>query len=284
MTGEPPLNAMKRVDLHLHTRASDGTVSPADLVRAAVKGGLDVIAVTDHDTVAGIDEAIREAAVHSLDVVPGIEISARFQDQEVHVLGYFVDPAAPSLVAHQTSAGVRREDRMRGMVERLNGLGVGVAYEDVRRAAGGDVSSIGRPHLARALLEAGHTRTFAEAFDRYIGDRGPAHVPSEFPGVRDAIDAIRAAGGLAVWAHPALDMFDGAIRTFAAWGLSGIECYRPNTPPVESHLYETAAISLGLFRTGGSDWHGPHRGRLGEFAVAYHDVREILDAHLPRVT
>jgi 3',5'-nucleoside bisphosphate phosphatase len=272
---------MQRVDLHIHSHASDGHYSPGEVVQMAASAKLDVIAITDHDTVAGVQEAIRTADGLAVRVVPGIEISTREGDDEFHILGYFIDPAAPSMQAHQQGAGVRRVERMQGMVRRLQELGVGVEYEDVTRAAGPEASSIGRPHLARALLERGSTRSFAEAFDRYIGDRGPAFVRSDFPGVREAIDSIRAAGGVPVWAHPDVASFDAYVRTFAGWGLSGVECYRPNTPPAESHLFETAAISLGLFRTGGSDWHGSHRGPLGDFAVSYRDVRELLDAYLP---
>jgi 3',5'-nucleoside bisphosphate phosphatase len=271
---------MQRVDLHIHSHASDGHYSPTEVVQMAASGRLDVIAVTDHDTVAGVREAQRAAAGLPLQVVTGIEISTREADHEFHILGYFVDPDSSSMRAHELEARQRRVERMQGMVDRLQELGVGVEYADVARAAGPEVSSIGRPHLARALLERGTTRSFAEAFDRYIGDRGPAFVRSDFPGVRHAIDAIRAAGGVAVWAHPDVAAFDAYIRTFASWGLSGVECYRPNTPPAESHLFETAAITLGLFRTGGSDWHGSHRGPLGDFAVAYGDVRELLDARL----
>jgi 3',5'-nucleoside bisphosphate phosphatase len=272
---------MHRIDLHIHSHASDGHCSPAEVVRMAVSGRLDVIAITDHDTAAGVAPALAAAAGLPLRVVPGIEISTREGDREYHILGYFIDPASPAMLQHQLEAGVRRIERMRQMVANLQAAGVAVEYADVERAAGPEAASIGRPHLARAMLERGSTRSFAEAFDRYIGDRGPCFVRSDFPGVREAIDAIRSAGGVAVWAHPDVASFDAHIRTFAGWGLSGVECYRPNTPPAESHLFESAAISLGLLRTGGSDWHGSHRGPLGDFAVAYRDVRELLDAFMP---
>jgi 3',5'-nucleoside bisphosphate phosphatase len=271
---------MQRIDLHIHSHASDGHYSPTEVVQMAASGRLDIIAVTDHDTISGVGEAIRASADVPVHVIPGIEISTRQDDHEFHILGYFVDPAAPSMQKHEVESRQRRIERMQGMVDRLQEMGVGVEYADVARAAGPEAASIGRPHLARALMERGSTRSFAEAFDRYIGDRGPAFVRSDFPSVRQAIDAIRAAGGVPVWAHPDVASFDAYVRTFAGWGLNGVECYRPNNPPAECHLFETAALSLGLFRTGGSDWHGSHRGPLGEFAVAYRDVRELLDAHL----
>lgn len=269
---------MKRIDLHIHTHASDGHLSPAAVVRAAVSGKLDVIAVTDHDTVAGVAEALQAARGQPVTVVPGVELSTRHGDHEIHILGYFVDPAADSLRRHQEGAGERRAGRMREMVAKLQGLGVGVEFDDVVRTAGPEAASLGRPHLARTLHSRGFTRSVGEAFELYLRDGGTAFVRSEFPVVREAIETIRDAGGVAVWAHPELELFDREIRTFAGWGLNGIECYRPSTPPVEAQLFETAARQLGLFRTGGSDWHGPHRGRLGDFAVRFDEVRELLES------
>ncbi|HEV2736662.1 MAG TPA: PHP domain-containing protein [Longimicrobiaceae bacterium] len=269
---------MKRIDLHIHSRASDGHLAPTAVVDAAVAGRLDVIALTDHDTVAGVREACEAARERPIRVIPGIEVSTRHADAEIHVLGYFVDPGSPALVRHGEAARDRRIDRARRMVGRLQELGVRLDFVDVLREAGPDTASIGRPHIARALLAGGHTRFYGEAFDRYLADGGSAFVVTEFPSVREAIDMIHGGGGLAVWAHPPLDLFDTEVRTFADWGLDGVECFRPNTPPAESLLFETAARSLGLLRSGGSDWHGPHRSQLGQFAVREDDVRDLLDA------
>lgn len=269
---------MKRIDLHIHTRASDGHLSPTAVVDAAVAGRLDVIAVADHDTVAGVREACEAARERPIRVVPAIEVSTRHADAEIHVLGYFVDPGAPAMVRHSEGARERRADRARRMVGRLQEQGVPLEYEDVLREAGPEAASIGRPHIARALLAGGHTRYYAEAFDRYLADGRSAFVLTEFPSVREAIDMIHASGGLAVWAHPPLELFDAEVRAFAGWGLDGVECFRPGSPPAESLLLETAARSLGLLRSGGSDWHGPHRSRLGQFAVREDDVRDLLEA------
>lgn len=267
-----------RIDLHIHTHASDGHCSPTAVVDAAVAGGLDVIAITDHDTVAGVREAQAAAAERTLRVIPGIEVSTRHGDAEIHVLGYFVDPDAAAMLGHEAAASHRRVDRMRRMIAKLNEQGVPVTFEEVVAAAGPEAASLGRPHLARALLAAGQIRFFGEAFDRYLRDGGSAFVDTEFPTVDAAIEMIHAAGGLAVWAHPPIDLFDREIRGFADAGLNGVECFRPNTSPSESLLLEAAARSLGLFPTGGSDWHGPHRARLGDFHVKPHEVRELLEA------
>lgn len=265
-----------RIDLHIHSRASDGHFTPTAVVDTAAAAGLDVIALTDHDTASGVREAVEAAQGRPLRVISGIEVSTRHGDAELHILGYFVDPGAPSIVAHQEASVRRREGRMHAMIERLRAQGLRIGFEDVLREAGPDVASLGRPHLARALLSRGQTRTYGEAFERYLHDGGSAFVPTEFPGVDEAIRTIREAGGLAVWAHPPIDVFDREIRTFASWGLNGVECFRPNTPPAESSLLETAARSLGLLRTGGSDWHGPHRMQLGSFWVGPGEVRELL--------
>jgi 3',5'-nucleoside bisphosphate phosphatase len=272
---------MKRVDLHVHTRASDGELSPAEMVHAAAAGGLDVVAVTDHDTLGGVREALEAARALPLHVVTGIELSSRYGDDEIHVLGYFVDPAAPALVAHQESAVGRRMERMRQMVRRLQDLGLHVEYEDVLEAAGPEARVIGRPHVARALVARGQVRSMGEAFDRYLGDAGVAFVRTDLPPVRTAIDMILEAGGIAVWAHPDARQYDEALPVFAGWGLGGVECYRPHTPPDLGRRYRRAAEALGLHPTGGSDWHGPHRSRLGDYFVPGSDVAPFLDAGFP---
>lgn len=273
---------MKRIDLHIHSRASDGHLTPTAVVDAAVAGKLDVIALTDHDTVAGVREAVEAARERPIRVVPGIEVSTRHADAEIHVLGYFVDPDSDALRVHGEGARTRRMDRAERMVRKLQEQGIPLEYEEVLREAGPDAASIGRPHIARALLAGGHTRYYGQAFDLYLADGKSAFVLTEFPTVREAIDMIHAAGGLAVWAHPPVEIFDREIRLFAGWGLDGVECYRPGTPPAESLLFEAAARSLDLLRSGGSDWHGPHRSRLGDYALREEDVRELLEAGAQR--
>jgi 3',5'-nucleoside bisphosphate phosphatase len=266
-----------RVDLHLHSHVSDGHFSPAELVRAAIAGRLDLIALTDHDTAAGVAAAMREAEGTPLQVVPGIEVSTRWQGGEPHVLGYWIDPASPPILEHQAASVRRRVERMRRMVEKLRELGIPITYEEVTRAAG-PARSIGRPHLARALVAAGHIRTFGEAFERYISDAGPAFVSQDFPSPEAAIAMIHAAGGVAVWAHPPLDAFAEQVHHFKAWGIDGIECFRPHLDPAAVATLEATARDLGLFPTGGSDWHGAHRSALGDFAVAGSQVPELLAA------
>ena len=265
-----------RIDLHLHSHVSDGQLSPTAVVQAAVAGGLDVIALTDHDTSAGVAEATLAAQGLPLRVIPGIEVSTRSGEHEFHVLGYWIDPAAPPIVGYQERAVGRRVRRMEGMVAKLQEMGIPVRYEEVAEAAGPAAKSIGRPHLARALLAGGHTRYYGEAFERYIADGGPAFVAEPFPTPAEAIEMIHASGGVAVWAHPPLDLFARELPRFLEWGLDGVECFRPSLTGSDAQMLEHTARSHGLFPTGGSDWHGPHRAALGEFSIRPTDVKELL--------
>lgn len=266
----------ERVDLHLHSHVSDGHLSPSQLVRTAAAAGLGAIALTDHDTAAGVEEAVEAARGTAVRVIPGIEISTRWQEHEFHILGYWIDPRAPSILHHQEHALRRRALRMEKMVQRLNEMGVPVTFEQVVAAAGPEAHALGRPHLARALLDGGHTRFHGEAFSRYIGDGGPAFIAENFPLPREAIDAIHAAGGLAVWAHPPLDLFTSVLPHFVGWGIDGVECFRPNLTGADMQLLEHTARAHGLLVTGGSDWHGPHRSALGDFALRAEEVAPLL--------
>jgi 3',5'-nucleoside bisphosphate phosphatase len=265
-----------RADLHTHTWVSDGDVAPAELVRLAEAARLDIIALTDHDTAAGVPEAVAAAEGRPIRVIPGIEISTRWSDHEIHVLGYWIDPSSASILAHQVSATERRFRRMEAMLDRLQGMGVSLSMDEVQAAAGTGVRTLGRPHLARALHTAGYTRFYSEAFGRFIGDGGPAFVAEGFPEPAAGIDVIHQAGGVAVWAHPAPARFDEFLPLMKTWGIDGVECYRPGMDPKDVASFEAGARRSGLFLTGGSDWHGPQRFTLGEFAVAADRIAEVL--------
>lgn len=277
---QPPMPARTvatgmKIDLHMHSNVSDGRLAPDELVIAAAGAKLDAIALTDHDTAAGVPRALEAADAAGIALIAGIEISTRFEDRELHILGYGIDPLAPPILAHQEASRLRRDTRMRRMVERLQEMGIPITFDDVVRAAGPTVRSIGRPHLARALFDGGHTRYYGEAFARFISDSGPAFVAQDFPSVGDAIDLIHAAGGFAVWAHPPMDAFELYLHSFAQRGIDGIECIRPNSLPMDVALLTQATRSEGLLVTGGSDWHGPYSGTLGEFFVRPHEIDAV---------
>jgi hypothetical protein len=241
-----------RAELHAHTTASDGQHTPAELVTMARALGLDVLAITDHDTTDGIAPA--HLAAHGSPVIlSGIELSAE-DDGDVHVLGYGLNPNDPALQAALAGFRTDRESRARRMVEKLAALGVSVDWERVRVLAGG---SIGRPHIARAMVEAGEVESVREAFDRYLGNGGPAYVARQRLTPEAAIQLIHAAGGAAVLAHPGMLANPRAmvVRLVAA-GLDGVEVAHPkNSEAVRLDLRGLAA-RYHLIMTGGSDFHG----------------------------
>ena len=264
-----------KIDLHIHSTASDGGVRPAEVVEHAIRGGLDLIAVADHDTTAGLPEA-REAAAGRIGMVPAVELSARHRERDLHILGYFIDPTEPRLVEYGKRARTARAERIREMIERLTALDVNVAFEAVLEEAGPHAHALARPHLARAMLTAGHVASIPEAFDRFIGDEGPAYVATRLVDVAGAIDLIHGAGGVAVWAHPPLPVL-GALEGFVAAGLDGIECYRPRVNETDLGRLLNKARDHGLLATGGSDWHGDWHGALGTFHVGRDEVGAFLD-------
>jgi hypothetical protein len=247
-----------RVDLHMHTTASDGLLSPAALVQAVREAGLQVFSVTDHDTVDALAEAETHARPLTLRLVPGIELSAVWQRAELHLLGYFVDPEHAALLAFLRGRREARRARLQVMLARLRGLGMPVDGEEVlARARDGNV---GRPHLARVLVQHGFVASTDEAFDRYLGEGKPAYVPRPDVAVPEAIRVIHEAGGLASLAHPGLYSRDGAIPDLVAAGLDAIEVYHVNHTPALTAHYRRLAERRGLLVTGGSDFHGAAGG------------------------
>lgn len=274
-----------RLDLHVHTTASDGALSPGAVVDQAIAGGLHVLAIADHDTTAGSRAARAAVGGHGrasrgrpLHVVPAIELSTTRAGDELHVLGYFLDLDAPALRAHEERSSRRRRERLREIVDRLAARGVEVAFEEVLRVAGSEVDSLGRPHLARALVRAGHVDTVSEAFDRFIGDHAPAFVPTDLLDPVEGVEVILESGGIPVWAHPPGDTVEGLLPELVAGGLRGLEVYRPYNTPDQVRRLKSLARRHGLLVSGGSDFHDPDRGgALGGFFVTDREVAELLE-------
>jgi len=245
-----------RADLHTHSTASDGTLAPADLVLQASRRGLSIIALTDHDTTAGLDEAMTAGAQLGVRVIPGIELSTNVRAGEVHMLGYGIDPA--NEVLQGALAGYRRErvDRARRIIDRLRDMGVDLSVDAV--ISTGSDAAVGRPHIARAMIEAGYVQSVSEAFDRYIGNGKPAYIESERkPTPVEAITLIRAAGGLPVHAHPfSSEEFPATLPSLVAAGLAGIEVYYAEYSLEQRQLLAEIASEHGILATGGSDYHG----------------------------
>lgn len=247
-----------RIDLHLHTTASDGLLAPSALIQAARTANVEVLSVTDHDTVDGLEEARGAADAAGLVFVSGIELSAYWRSVEFHILGYFIDPANPGLRAFLDVTREARRTRLQAMLTRLHAMGMRVPADDVlARAPNGNV---GRPHLARAMVERGFVGSADEAFDRYLGTNRPAYVPRPDVSVAEAIGVIRKAGGIASLAHPGLHNRDEAISDLMAAGLTAIEVYHPKHAFGRARRYRGVAKQHGLLISGGSDFHGIDEG------------------------
>ncbi|MFD9358497.1 PHP domain-containing protein [Streptomyces sp. NPDC060031] len=260
-----------RIDLHAHSTASDGTDSPAELVRHAAAAGLDVVALTDHDTVRGYAEAIA-AVPAGLTLVTGAELSCRLDGVGLHMLAYLFDPDEPELARERELVRDDRTPRAQAMVGKLRALGVDVTWEQVARIAGD--GSVGRPHIATALVELGVVPTVSDAFTPdWLADGGRAHAQKHELDPFDAIRLVKAAGGVTVFAHPAAVkrgrcVPEAAIAALAAAGLDGIEVdHMDHDAPTRARLRGLAG-ELGLLTTGSSDYHGSRKTcRLGEYTT-----------------
>jgi predicted metal-dependent phosphoesterase TrpH len=262
---------MIKADLHLHTTASDGRLSPEQLVALAVERGLNIMAVTDHDTVEGIEPALTAAAsFNSIKVIPGVEISTDVPGLEVHMLGYFINFKSEKLI---TSLGELRDSRIiraRGMLEKLDKLGMHIEWGRLKEIAGDSV--VGRPHVARAMVDAGYVASSIEAFDNYIGRNGPAYIEHKKMTPLDVVKLITEVSGIPVLAHPDnITNLDDMLGKLKEAGLMGLEIYygRYTTATIKRLL--NLAKKYDLLPTGGSDYH------------AFHDERETLigDISLP---
>ncbi len=245
-----------RVDLHLHTTASDGKYSPAEVVRRAAGLGLSVIAIADHDSVDGIAPALAAAkSFPGLTVIPCVEVSTDVPRGEVHVLGYFIDYTSAELKAALAHFRDSREGRAKGMIDKLSGMGINIEWRRVKEIAG--EGSVGRPHIAQAMLEKGYITSFKEAFDKYIAREGPAYVEREKMMPADAVELIVRHNGLAVMAHPfTVADVEAMIIELKPAGLAGIEVYYKDYAGEESRRLLDLAKKYDLIITGGTDYHG----------------------------
>jgi predicted metal-dependent phosphoesterase TrpH len=254
------------IDLHTHSTCSDGTLSPAQLVRAAREAGITHLALTDHDTVAGLAEAREEAGRQGVVFIGGLEISAEYQPGTMHILGYGFDESSPSLLEKLAFVQQARRDRNPKIVSILNRLGLSVTMEQVADEAGGEV--VGRPHFAAVLLRKGHVQSTQEAFDRFLAKGQPAYMDKVRLSPEDSIAAIRAAGGVAVLAHPLQlkapndEALEAVVSGLAKLGLQGMECHYRNHTETDTAKFLGLARKYKLIPTGGSDFHGSNRPRI----------------------
>lgn len=254
---------MAYIDLHTHSTASDGTFPPREVLRLAKERRLKALALTDHDTIAGLPEAVAAGQEFGIEVIPGVEISAKHPQGSMHILGYFLDYENDRLAQRLAVLQQARKDRNPRIIAKLNQLGIPLTMEQVERISGG--GQVGRPHIARALYQGGFVRSLQEAFDIYLGNNGRAYVSKFRFSPDEAIAMIRDARGIPVLAHPftlgleTSETLRPLLKELMALGLAGIECYYPEHSSGQEGLYLFLARELGLLITGGSDFHGDNK-------------------------
>ena len=266
-----------RIDLHSHSRASDGQYAAAEVAARAAQAGVAVWALSDHDTVAGLAPAAEAAARAGVRFVPGIELSAFLDRREIHLLGHFVDPEHARLKQFEDELALHRRQRMEKIVERLGALGIRIRAADIEKF--GDGKTIGRPHVARAILETGVVATVKEAFDRFLGEGQPAYVQRFRLELADAVALVRGAGGTVTVAHPGVSRLErGDLQRLAAAGVAGVETHHPDHNPSVREKYLRLADELGMVPTAGSDFHGeaisPDR-HLGQVTMQPEDLARL---------
>jgi predicted metal-dependent phosphoesterase TrpH len=256
----------KFIDMHVHTSASDGELSPEEVVKTASELGLAAIAIADHDTVDGIEEALEAGKKYCVEVIPGVELSSEFGPAEVHILGYFIDWRDKKFRSELHKFQEVRKVRAKKMIEKLRGLGVAIPYEEVVAAAGEGV--IGRPHVAQVMVKHGYVKSKDEAFERYIGDGQPAHVPKYRLSPKRAIQMIHRIGGVAVLAHPVFSHVNDLLYDLVKFDLDGIEVYHSEHDSAAVEHYERLANDLYLLMAGGTDSHDRDTP-IGSVEVSY---------------
>lgn len=269
-------------DLHTHTKASDGTCEPAENVRLAKEAGLAAVAITDHDTVAGVPAARKAAEELGIEVIPGIEVSSVGRGQDIHVLGYFVPYEDEAFQERLVSLRETRHERNQLLIARLQELGIPITLENVYRRKQGTDKNIGRPHIAEELIELGVVASIDEAFAKYLGKEGAAYVNPPRITPQQAITLIKDAGGAAVLAHPGLYDADDLVEELIAFGLDGIEVNHPDNDPDQRARYTAWANEHGLVITGGSDFHGwrgeePFHAMLGTHTAPMEAVEKLRE-------
>jgi len=279
---------MGYVDLHLHTTASDGALTPSEIVRYAKNKGLQAIAITDHDTIEGLEEGLLEGEKVGFEVIPGIEISAEHSPGSMHLLGFFIDTHHPLLKERLGYLQRARADRNPKIAEKLRQLGVDITFEEVLKVSGG--GQVGRPHFAQVLLEKGYVRGFQEAFERFLKKGAPAYVEKVRFSAEESIRFINEANGVAVLAHPnTLHMngyseLENVMLRLVKKGLRGIEVYYPEHSALDVAQYKNLAERHGLLVTGGTDYHGIEMNGLdigvgrGEMRLPYSMVENLRGA------
>lgn len=271
---DPP---SQRADLHVHTTASDGTLSPDQAVRRAAEVGLSAIGIADHDTTSGIPSALIAGLAVGITVVPAVEINTDFGQREVHILGYYVDTESPYLNEQLLHLQNGRRERGLEIVRKLNEMGVSISVDRISEIADG--TAVGRPHIARAIVEAGFAKGMGAAFGKYLVRGTPAYVPRIKLAPEKAVEIILRAGGVPVLAHPGINKQDEIIPMLVDAGLKGLEVYHTEHSRAQTRRYKRLAARYGLIPTGGSDSHGPENVKTVEIGSVTVDMDVVYALH-----
>ncbi|MFV9510073.1 PHP domain-containing protein [Tepidibacillus sp. LV47] len=273
-----------RADLHTHSTVSDGLNPPSENIKLAKEAGLIALGITDHDSVAGIDEAIQMANIMGIEAIPGIEISTVEQGQDVHVLGYFIQYKDQRFLKQLKELEKFRDRRNAMMIEKLNELGIDIKMEEVLAKIRREDANVGRPHIAEVLIDKGIVQTMEEAFDLYLGKNGQAYVNPIRISPEEGVDIIKEAGGVPILAHPGIYDNDEMVVRLIRYGIKGIEVYHPDHSEEDEKKYQQMADQYGILATAGSDFHGSRGGimfhaPIGTKTVSY-DIVEKMKATL----
>ncbi len=265
-----------KADLHMHTNYSDGRLSPRQLIELSKKSGITIISITDHDNVNGIEEAINYGNDHDVQVIPGVEISADLDEQEVHILGYFMDYKNKKFLDFLSTSRRLRLERNEKIVEELNKMGSSISFDSIVIKAG-ENTSIGRPHIAMELNEEGFVNSYYEAFIKYIGDGKPAFVKKPNPKSREVINIISESGGLSFIAHPGKLIRDEMLLRLIGEGLDGIEVIHPSHTKEDIEYFNKTAAEYFMLTSGGSDFHGGIKNDGKNFGKYFISITEIIN-------
>lgn len=263
-----------KADLHLHTNYSDGKLTPFQLIDLSIKSGLSIISITDHDNVNALEQAVEYGNQKGIQVIPGVEISADLDDQEVHILGYFIDYKNQKMLEFLSASRELRINRNEKIVRKLNEMGSNINFNDIRVKAGAK-TSIGRPHIAMELNEEGFVNSYYDAFIKYIGDGKPAFVKKPNPKSAEVIKIISEMGGLSFIAHPGKLVRDGLLMRLIQEGLDGIEIIHPSHSKEDIEYFSAMAAEHFLLTSGGSDYHGEVKNdgkNFGKFCITQEEI------------
>lgn len=263
-------------DLHCHTTASDGSLTPWELVKKAGECGLKAVGITDHDTISGWNEAESAGNAFGVEILKGIELNTDWSGKEVHILGYEINSESTDLLEKLRTLQDARFNRMFKILEKLSDLEIEITASEIHNIARGE--SVGRPHIAQALIAKGIVKTIKEGFDRFIGAGAPAYVPRYKLSPEEGISLVREAGGVAVLAHPGVYRLEEAVPQWIEIGLQGIEVCHSEHSLEDEHRYRALAKNYGLIMTGGSDFHGEARKpgiHLGDWGTSYEVFKHI---------